>query len=1069
MPIKLKQLVEPIPEPAPEAPAGWRQGLAGLLRVAGGAGSFLGPVVGAATGAASEAGAELIEGSPLSTPRILAEAALGAVPGRFFFRAGKPVASAIRSGAMAGGGDIARQFARGENIDLNSTALATMLGAGTGGLIGKYASKGDVTPPPPGETFEVVPTAQRGGQVLSPTGKGTVAAGGSRTITGASPDASYRMPGTTVEPVVTEAGIPYQTGIDPFGSAAKSAARETKEEAKELARIAKEQAQQQRLITIREAREGAGATGKKTSFGASVSAPTPEGGTETMRTSFKAPKPKKSGGSQIISDMEAAAAQGDEQSFAALQKILGKGKDLPEVGTPAREIFEAWVAKGRDPKIALKLAAKGTRPLEKAAEPVAQVAETVIPTTVPTATYLGEQEGVGPLFNIVGGPSSGSTVATETLQRMGIPVPEVPTAAPSILAAASDEPFETLYPVGKVLTPAQEAQERGYRELQERLRAEGRPTPTPQVEVPPTVVQEAPSPVVAPVAEASVPSPVAQPAGPLAELLTPAELGTVPLFKSRVDAAGQHYRGLKDLLASGAVEKGTKKAPSPAQIGRGIAGKSLSEEAQAVGLPTQQSARQVAPLPEPVSTQVPPVSADPTQRARAEELLRMSGWADDEIAQYFADAATRGEGGGTVLGAGFGGFQDLANVIRRNPEFATRLGLGAAGAAAGAIADPFDNPLISAVAGGAVGAGLPAVVTGLRGLGLPEELASELQTPEGVKSVAGKVFQSVPIMMRFNYLADLVGLPANMWVGPYGSATFGALEHALSGDPRGWAALKMLTPKNFMVEFGKGREEAIRLLREGELGRAEQTLLGPHNLGKIAEVVDQPGILMTSGDVASRNILKAAGFTDDEARRITLTSEPVRTGFKRVANFSKGSPFLQMLQPFSRTPANIGEQGLERLPGIGALAQFFLNRGDELPQVMAQQAIGSVLAGGGYLAGSQLDPETAKIARRYITNLGGQYSLPVAAGFAAGQSVQRGQPVVSGATVGALNQALPLPSMEPVVDAAKFFLTEDPQEIPRWAAPPQVTSMLEEFLGMGPSPLSGPPSLPARYTKTARP
>lgn len=46
----------------------------------------------------------------------------------------------------------------------------------------------------------------------------------------------------------------------------------------------------------------------------------------------------------------------------------------------------------------------------------------------PTATYIGEQEGVGPLFNIEGGPRHKSTVTLETLQREGIDVPEYETS-----------------------------------------------------------------------------------------------------------------------------------------------------------------------------------------------------------------------------------------------------------------------------------------------------------------------------------------------------------------------------------------------------------------------------------------------------------------------------------------------------------------------------------------------------------------------------------------------------------------------------------------------------------------
>ena len=41
----------------------------------------------------------------------------------------------------------------------------------------------------------------------------------------------------------------------------------------------------------------------------------------------------------------------------------------------------------------------------------------------PKAFYIGEQEGLGPLYNVVGGTHHKSTVSEATLRQLGIPVP----------------------------------------------------------------------------------------------------------------------------------------------------------------------------------------------------------------------------------------------------------------------------------------------------------------------------------------------------------------------------------------------------------------------------------------------------------------------------------------------------------------------------------------------------------------------------------------------------------------------------------------------------------------------
>src|SRR5690606_21664391 len=92
-------------------------------------------------------------------------------------------------------------------------------------------------------------------------------------------------------------------------------------------------------------------------------------------------------------------------------------------------------------------------------------------------------------------------------------------------------------------------------------------------------------------------------------------------------------------------------------------------------------------------------------------------------------------------------------------------------------------------------------------------------------------------------------------------------------------------------------------------------------------VVEFPARSMTAGDIAARKLLQEAGFSELEARRLTLTSEPF-TGFGKAfgnARKSKGaynnkqSMFMKIALPFYRTNINQIEQGLIRVPVVGEL------------------------------------------------------------------------------------------------------------------------------------------------------
>ena len=52
--------------------------------------------------------------------------------------------------------------------------------------------------------------------------------------------------------------------------------------------------------------------------------------------------------------------------------------------------------------------------------------QAAVAASKPTAKFVGHQEGLGPLYDIKGGPSDGSTVSAETLKKMGIDIPPTP-------------------------------------------------------------------------------------------------------------------------------------------------------------------------------------------------------------------------------------------------------------------------------------------------------------------------------------------------------------------------------------------------------------------------------------------------------------------------------------------------------------------------------------------------------------------------------------------------------------------------------------------------------------------
>lgn len=344
------------------------------------------------------------------------------------------------------------------------------------------------------------------------------------------------------------------------------------------------------------------------------------------------------------------------------------------------------------------------------------------------------------------------------------------------------------------------------------------------------------------------------------------------------------------------------------------------------------------------------------------------------------------------------------------------------GAAIGGAMDENGSPIEGALVGGAIGAGVPAIPKLLQSVNISPE---SLNTPEGIKEAAKKIINTLPTYQRAAYLSDLRGIGPNMWAGPYGSMMTGALEAGLKGDQRGWEVIKRFwRPDNFLREWKNSFGEATELIRHGEMGRAE----GMAQLsGTITTGLQAPGVGMTMGDVAARRMLMQAGFSLDEAKTMTLTSEPVTKfgqNFVRGANSTLGS----ILFPFRRTPINIAEQGANRLPfGIGAGVSAMGDSPGSLREAAVETGLGTVASGIGYGIGTQMDDPRStsqNVIRRTASNLGGRYSLPVTLGMFAGQTVGQGKNITPQNLTQGAEQMLPLPSVGQIVDPAYWALSK---------------------------------------------
>lgn len=380
--------------------------------------------------------------------------------------------------------------------------------------------------------------------------------------------------------------------------------------------------------------------------------------------------------------------------------------------------------------------------------------------------------------------------------------------------------------------------------------------------------------------------------------------------------------------------------------------------------------------------------------------------------------------------------------------------LGGGGALTGAVMNP-DDPFTGALAGGAAGLGLSVAPQILRSMGVNSNMLDNLPDSvnrEGLRETASKIAKELPHIQRANYLASAPGLAANAGVGPYMSGVTGAIEAGLKGDPRGWAALKLLiNPKEVYQNIGPAHREAKTLVET-----AERRTLGEAPTA-FDTALSYPGTILTTGDVTVRNILKKAGFNEDEAKLFTMTNEPSSQAGRAMVNAQRtGGPWINLALPFVRTPMNMLEQGSQRLPAVGGLYKLLKGGMNDtldsqaLRDIGAEQLLSAGTGGAAYLAGANMDEDTARFARRFVSNAGGRNAFTSNIGFALGQESRRPNGNQGNALARAVGSGFAFPQTDALEDQIKMgasILDGEVPELPGGTYP----KFVEELFGSSPS------------------
>lgn len=427
-----------------------------------------------------------------------------------------------------------------------------------------------------------------------------------------------------------------------------------------------------------------------------------------------------------------------------------------------------------------------------------------------------------------------------------------------------------------------------------------------------------------------------------------------------------------------------------------------------------------------------------TEEGLEDDLRKIANYTPEERAAYIKKWLSGEEGG-------------------VDPQLAIRLALMAGGGAAGHEYDPLGNQTASTIAGAALGAAGPSIISSMM----------KANQPGGLGETIGKIYRSSPNFNRANMLISPRSLLGNAVVGPWGGAIMSMLEHGLSnslersGDNSGWRALgQLLQPHKFPIQMLKSGRKALDLVRNAEMAPERSGIAGlgdmnPKTLRGAFNLYNSiPAIPMVAGDEAARAIETAAGVSEDMAREYTLTNR-ARSSLGRGAKFfqsakgldAEGNPTVpgtlnQMMLPFVNTNANIMERTMERFPVFGLFnaARFGPAKQATMQRRLIQQGMGAAVGYASEQIGEQADPESAKFIRKMVTDGAGPYSGIAAIGFAVGQARRSGKNAGMAGMDALINQQ-PLPTTQSAKEYGKAIVNlvsgdfNFPKDVPRGLKP----------------------------------
>ena len=288
-------------------------------------------------------------------------------------------------------------------------------------------------------------------------------------------------------------------------------------------------------------------------------------------------------------------------------------------------------------------------------------------------------------------------------------------------------------------------------------------------------------------------------------------------------------------------------------------------------------------------------------------------------------------------------------------------------------------------------------------------------------------------------------------LGAVGAVFVNGLEQLLSGDMT--AATKTLGAVKgagkVWVDSLRGSPEQVRQLRHSILGPgAEGRLDVPDEIFRDVGL----GKLFTAGDNAGVYALKEGGMSADEAMRMTLTGTPetqlgqsivgTQSDWLRSDNVAKRVVAATMM-PFARVGVVGMEQGLKRVPGVGAMESLggpgIRNLFSGTPQARLSQAR-QMTGVGAAAVGTQTEDVFDPRAGLTVGTAAGPAFLPYTLGREFKRQLQRDP-----SKVAALPSAIGETAMEfnPMGFHPMGILRRPAEEIPRRLIPSAVSDVAE--------------------------